>query len=62
MFVTHDIAEAIALGDRTLVLSPSPSRIAGEHMIDIPRPRDIRGIMSHPEFDRPYERIRAQVQ
>src|SRR5262249_7070402 len=27
IFVTHDIAEAIALGDRTLVLSRPPSRI-----------------------------------
>jgi NitT/TauT family transport system ATP-binding protein len=62
VFVTHDIAEAIALGDRTLVLSRSPSRIAGEHIITIPRPRDIRGLMSHPEFGTTYERIRAQVQ
>ena len=62
IFVTHDIAEAIALGDRTLVLSRTPSRIAGEHIITIPRPRDIRGLMSHPEFGATYERIRAQVQ
>ena len=31
IFVTHDIAEAIALGDRTLVLSEAPAHIAGEH-------------------------------
>ena len=31
IFVTHDIAEAIALGDRTLVLSRAPAAIAGEH-------------------------------
>jgi NitT/TauT family transport system ATP-binding protein len=62
VFVTHDIAEAIALGDRTLVLSRPPSRIAGEHLITIQRPRDIRGLMSHPEFGATYERIRAQVQ
>src|SRR5215475_10549510 len=62
IFVTHDIAEAIALGDRTLVLSRSPSRIAGEHAITIPRPRDVHGIMSHPDFNALYQRIRAQVQ
>src|SRR6187431_1571868 len=50
VFVTHDIAEAIALGDRTLVLTRAPAKIAGEHFIDIPRPRDIRGIMSNPRF------------
>jgi NitT/TauT family transport system ATP-binding protein len=62
IFVTHDIGEAIALGDRTLVLSRAPARIAGEHAIAIPRPRDIRGIMTHPEFGPLYQRIRAQVQ
>lgn len=62
VFVTHDIAEAIALGDRTLVLSRAPAKIAGEHIITIPRPRDIRGIMMHPEFSDLYQRIRAQVQ
>src|SRR5262245_15921090 len=62
IFVTHDIAEAIALGDRTLVLSRAPARIAGEHRIGIPRPRDIRGIMTHPDFAGLYQSIRAQVQ
>jgi len=62
VFVTHDIAEAIALGDRTLVLTKAPARIAGEHTISIPRPRDIRGIMTHPAFAELYQRIRAQVQ
>jgi NitT/TauT family transport system ATP-binding protein len=62
VFVTHDIAEAIALGDRTLVLSQPPARIAGEHLIAIPRPRDVRGILTHPAFAALYEGIRAQVQ
>jgi NitT/TauT family transport system ATP-binding protein len=62
IFVTHDIAEAIALGDRTLVLSKPPARIAGEHENTIPRPRDVSGIMTHPEFAALYQRIRVQVQ
>jgi NitT/TauT family transport system ATP-binding protein len=62
IFVTHDIGEAIALGDRTLVLSRPPSRVAGEHAITIPRPREVRDIMSHPDFAPLYQRIRAQVQ
>jgi NitT/TauT family transport system ATP-binding protein len=62
VFVTHDIAEAIALADRTLVLSRAPARIAGEHAITIPRPRNIRDIMTHPDFTALYQRIRAQVQ
>src|SRR5262245_43887154 len=62
IFVTHDIGEAIALGDRTLVLTRAPARVAGEHLITIPRPRDIRGIMGHPQFGTLYQGIRAQVQ
>jgi hypothetical protein len=34
----------------------------GEHLITIPRPRDIRGIMLHPEFTGLYQTIRGQVQ
>ena len=62
VFVTHDIAEAIALADRALVLSRAPARIVGEHAITIARPRDIRGIMTHPDFAALYQRIRVQVQ
>ncbi|MEN3375604.1 MAG: sulfonate transport system ATP-binding protein [Hyphomicrobiales bacterium] len=62
VFVTHDITEAIALADRTLVLSRAPARIVGEHTITIARPRDIRGIMTHPDFAALYQRIRVQVQ
>ena len=62
LFVTHDIAEAITLGDRTLVLSRQPSHVAGKHAITIPRPRDVQGIMNHPEFRALYQRIRAQLQ
>ena len=43
IFVTHDIAEAIALGDRTLVLTRQPARIAAEHPIPIPAPAQRQG-------------------
>jgi len=40
-FVTHDIDEAVYLGDRVVVLSPRPARIREEVAIELPRPRDI---------------------
>jgi NitT/TauT family transport system ATP-binding protein len=61
VFVTHDIGEAIALGDRTLVLTRAPTRVAGEHAITIPRPRDVKDIYALPGFPALYEAIRAQV-
>lgn len=39
VLVTHDIAEALVLADRVLVLAPRPTRIRGEVSIDAPRPR-----------------------
>ena len=62
VFVTHDITEAIALGDRTLVLSRAPARIIGDHAIDIPRPRDVSGILTDPRFIELYQTIRGEVQ
>jgi sulfonate transport system ATP-binding protein len=38
--VTHDVDEAIVLGDRILVMRPRPGRIADEIEVDLPRPRD----------------------
>lgn len=61
IFVTHDIGEAIALGDRVLVLTRSPARIAGEFPIDIPRPRSIHDVFAMPGFPAIYKDIRSKV-
>ena len=51
LFVTHDLDEAIALGDRVIVLSAGPaSRVIADHKIDLPRPRSIADIRIEPHF------------
>jgi NitT/TauT family transport system ATP-binding protein len=40
LFVTHNINEAILLGDRVIVLSAALKNIKKEFIIDVPRPRD----------------------
>ncbi len=39
LFVTHDLREAIHLGDRILFLSKGPSRVILDVAVDLPRPR-----------------------
>lgn len=39
MFVTHDITEALLLGDRVTVFSTQPAQIAADFRIEQPRPR-----------------------
>ena len=41
VFVTHDIDEAVYLGDRVVVLTARPGRIREEIRIDLPRPRGL---------------------
>ncbi len=41
LFVTHNVREAVRLGDRVVLLSSHPGRVAGEFAVQIQRPRRI---------------------
>jgi NitT/TauT family transport system ATP-binding protein len=49
-FVTHDLEEAIYLGDRVIGLEPHPGRIGIEVKVNLPRPRDQVATRETPEF------------
>jgi NitT/TauT family transport system ATP-binding protein len=40
VFVTHNLEEAVFLGDRVIILSEKPTSIKADLPIDLPRPRD----------------------
>lgn len=50
LFVTHDIEEAIYLGQRVLVLSNRPTVILEDIEIALPEPRDQLSTRNHPHF------------
>lgn len=41
LFVTHNVREAVRLGDRVVLLAPSPGRVDVDLTVDLPRPRRI---------------------
>ncbi len=56
LFVTHDIREAILLGDRTIVLSSRPGRVLRDVTSGLSKPRGREHIRT-PEFAALYETI-----
>ncbi|MDR3671071.1 MAG: ABC transporter ATP-binding protein [Holophaga sp.] len=52
VFVTHDVEEALYLGDRVVMLGSAPGRVIGEVAVPFPRPRPRRALYAAPEFRR----------
>ncbi|MHA6686024.1 ABC transporter ATP-binding protein [Mesorhizobium sp. A556] len=61
LFITHDIDEAIFLGDRVIVMSTRPGTIKSNEEIPLSRPRD-SNIVTTPEFMAIKRRLLASVE
>lgn len=57
LFVTHDLAEAIALADRVIVFTARPGRVKAVVTVDLPRPRDVVGVRASPIFARLHDEM-----
>ncbi len=49
LYVTHQIQEAVLLGDRVVIMTRRPGRVLTVRPVDLPRPRDER-TMATPRF------------
>ena len=65
VFVTHDIEEAVYLGDRIVVLTARPGRIKEEVKIELPRPRTLeikKSMRCHEYRNYVWDLIRSEAQ
>jgi len=56
LFITHDVSEALYLGDRVIVLSPRPGQVVSDLAVDLPRPRR-QSMLADPRFGRQVARL-----
>lgn len=61
VFITHDLDEALYLGDRVIVMSPRPGRIAAEYRPQLPAERDM-SIKTTPAYVELAREIRQTLQ
>jgi NitT/TauT family transport system ATP-binding protein len=62
VFITHDLHEAICLGDRVVLLSARPGRVARIERVPLPRPRDVFRIHDSPAFRELYDNLWLELE
>ena len=62
LFVTHDIDEAVYLGQRVIMLSAAPTSVADDLEVDLPGERDQLTTRGDPRFAELRGRVYAQIQ
>ncbi len=61
LFVTHNVREAARLGDRIVLLTSRPGRVAATYDVDLPRPRRIDSVEIASLASTVTDHLRAEV-
>jgi NitT/TauT family transport system ATP-binding protein len=62
VFITHDLAEAVALSDRVVVMSARPGRIVADVPIPLARPRSVRALQKSADYHEIYTHVWEQLE
>ena len=62
VFVTHDLAEAVALADRVIVMSSRPGRIIADIGVTLSRPRSVRALQKDAAFHELYAKVWSKLE
>jgi len=61
VFITHSVDEAVALGDRIMVMTAQPGRVKSFVPVPLTRPRNIMDLQKVPEYGELVHRIWADL-
>ena len=62
LFITHDLAEAVSMSDRVVVMSARPGRIIADIPITLGRPRSVRALQKDARYHEHYSHIWTKLE
>jgi NitT/TauT family transport system ATP-binding protein len=62
VFITHDLAEAVAVSDRIIVMRPHPGRVIADIPIPLDRPRSVRALQKDRRFHELYAEVWSRLE
>jgi NitT/TauT family transport system ATP-binding protein len=62
LFVTHDLAEAVSMSDRVVVMSARPGRIVAQVQVTLGRPRSVRALQKDPAYHELYAEVWSRLE
>jgi NitT/TauT family transport system ATP-binding protein len=62
VLITHDLAEAVAMSDRVVVMTKRPGRVKAAFDVPLARPRSLARLQGDPHFHEIYQAVWAELE